>query len=305
MPDLAQLLVLISVGACVAFFVALPFIRREPEQPLANDRGETAVLRRQSAYEALRDLAADYAAGSLTEDQYREQRAEAETRAARVLEELEGASAGASKSHPAAAPSDAGPRVLRRGRRLAAATAAILSAVLLVGFVVPGAPLANRTVVNEALAAALAAEEERQAEIERLLRRLATDRDDAAAFSALADAYLAGSTRDDLINAALVLLALIELEPDNESAYVRLIGAYLRVDDYENAAAATESLAEVAPDSPDLAFFRGVIALRHEGDRDEAVAAFDEFLERAPNDPRAGMVRSLRAEAAGELPEER
>jgi hypothetical protein len=38
--------------------------------------------------------------------------------------------------------------------------------------------------------------------------------------------------------------------------------------------------------------------LRGENDTDAAVAAFDRFLELAPDDPRAGMIRGLRDEAA-------
>jgi hypothetical protein len=51
-------------------------------------------------------------------------------------------------------------------------------------------------------------------------------------------------------------------------------------------------------DPVELAFFDGLIAL---AERDNAVAveAFDRFLELAPDDARAGMVRGLRDEAAG------
>ena len=48
----------------------------------------------------------------------------------------------------------------------------------------------------------------------------------------------------------------------------------------------------------EIAFLDGLIALR-EGDNERAVAAFDRFLELAPDDPRAGMIRGLREEAAG------
>ena len=47
-----------------------------------------------------------------------------------------------------------------------------------------------------------------------------------------------------------------------------------------------------------MAFFDGLIALRGEDDREAALAAFDRFLELAPDDPRAEMIRGLRDEAA-------
>jgi hypothetical protein len=48
----------------------------------------------------------------------------------------------------------------------------------------------------------------------------------------------------------------------------------------------------------EVAFLDGLIALRAERDQDAAIAAFDRFLELAPDDERAGMVQRLRDEAA-------
>jgi cytochrome c-type biogenesis protein CcmH/NrfG len=121
---------------------------------------------------------------------------------------------------------------------------------------------------------------------------------DAAGLSALADEYLARNTPDDLAHGASLLLALIREQPDNQSAYQRLITAYLRAEDYPDATAATDALAALAPDSADVPFFRGLIALRGAGDKRAATEQFDSFLQLAPNDPRAVMVRALRAQAA-------
>jgi hypothetical protein len=49
----------------------------------------------------------------------------------------------------------------------------------------------------------------------------------------------------------------------------------------------------------EAAFYDGLIALRGEDDADRALAAFERFLELAPGDPRASMIRGLRDEAAG------
>lgn len=169
-----------------------------------------------------------------------------------------------------AAPPEA-PAAPRTGARRAALLigGALLSA-LLVGMLLP-APigLANRTTV------------------------------DPGGLSTLADQYLARNTPDDLSRGASLLLALIHEQPQNRSAYQRLITAYLRAEDYADAAAATDALAGFAPDSVDVPFFRGLIALRGAADKPAAIAQFDRFLQLAPDDPRAVMVRALRDQAAG------
>ena len=300
MPDLGQVLALVAVGSAVALLVALPFVRppRAGAEPDAGaDRVEETAQRREIALDALRDLEADRAAGSVDEAQYMELREEAEARAADVLAALDTERDVPASVQPSASMGSGG-----AGSRVAMLLGATLTVVLLAGFMAPGAPLANPTVVDQDLAAAIAAEEARAAEIERLLDRLGEDPEDAAAFSALADAYLAGSTQEDLSRGASALLAVIELDPSDETAYTRLITAYIRAGDYENAGAATDAFARLAPGSADLAFFEGVIALRGDEDPRAAIAAFDRFLVLAPDDPRAGMVATLRAEAAGELP---
>ncbi|MGH2462879.1 MAG: cytochrome c-type biogenesis protein CcmH [Candidatus Limnocylindria bacterium] len=187
-------------------------------------------------------------------------------------------------------------------RRLAVSVAATLAALLGIGFLVPEPfSLAAETVVNQPLAEAQAAEAARQAEIERLLVIFADDPTDTASLSDLADAYLAGSTAEDLQRGASVLLLLIGLDPDAIDPYVRLITAYIRAADWTDAAAATEALDELAPDSPDVPFFRGLIAWRGDADAPAAIEAFDDFLRMAPDDPRVPMVRALRQQAAATL----
>ena len=111
-----------------------------------------------------------------------------------------------------------------------------------------------------------------------------------------------GSTGDDLVRAATALQVLIALEPDRADAYERLIGAYLRAGDYEDGRRALDSYEERDTADPvEVAFFDGLIALTGEDDPDRALTAFDRFLELAPDDPRADMIRGLRAQAE-ELP---
>jgi tetratricopeptide (TPR) repeat protein len=186
-------------------------------------------------------------------------------------------------------------------RRALAGVAIGLVIALAVGYLLPEPySLAAETVVNQPLAEAQAAEATRQAEIQRLLAVVAANPEDRAALSDLADAYLAGATAEDLQAGAQLLLALISLEPDDADPYGRLITAYIRAEDWVNAEAATDALAELDPDSADIPFFRGLIAWQGHRDAEAALAAFDQFLAQAPDDPRVPMIRALRSEAAAD-----
>ena len=188
-----------------------------------------------------------------------------------------------------------------KARRLAVGTAVALLGLLGIGFVLPEPfSLAAETVVNQPLAEAQAAEAARQAEIERQLAAFSADPTDTATLSDLADAYLAGDSAEDLQRGAAALLLLIGLEPDHTNAYVRLISAYIRASDWTDATAATDALEELAPDSPDVPFFRGLIAWQGYADAAAAIEAFDAFLAMAPDDPRVPMIRALRQQAAAQ-----
>jgi len=257
----------------------------DPEQ-------ESREVRLRVAVETLRDVEADHRAGLLDEESYARQRAEAEERAAASLHARDASGA------PSAAAQ------VRTGTRAALVVAGVLVVALLAGFALPRpVGIGEATSTNQALADAMAREEARQAQISALLDRLGADPRDAGVLSDLADAYLAGGSADDRRLAAVALLALLSLEPENASAYRRLVTAYINAGDWADAAAATDAYAGVAgEDEPDIPFFRGLIALRGDGDAQAAIGYFDRFLELAPDDPRAAMVASLRAEAAGRLP---
>jgi len=206
-------------------------------------------------------------------------------------------------------PAETGPRPVTgepalsmlTARRLAIGVSVTLVAAVGIGFLLPEPfSLAAETVVNQPLAEAEAAEAARQAEIARLLAIVAAEPTDTVSLSDLADAYLAGPSAEDLQRAASILLLLIGLDPGEPDPYARLISAYIRASDWPDAAAATDALAELAPDSPDVPFFRGLIAWRGYGHAAAAIEAFDAFLEMAPDDPRAPMIRALRQQAAAD-----
>ena len=283
MPEtIVVLAVLLVAGA----FVLAPLRHSAASIPEDVER-DAAAVRHRVALEALRDVEADRRAGSLDERGYAEQLAEAEARAAITRAELDRASIG-----PATA------RANPVGGRAALFAAALVGVILVIGSWLPASGIANATDVNEGLAAAQTAEAARQGEIDRLLEALGADPEDTDTLSALADAYLAGSTGDELARAAAALQVLIALEPDRADAYERLIGAYLRAGDYVNGrrALASYEVRETA-DPVEVAFYDGLIALTGENDPQHARAAFDRFLELAPGDPRAEMIRGLRAQA--------
>ena len=279
-------MLLLTVLVAAGVVVLAPLFRAPPPTP--SDDREAAQLRHRVALEALRDVEADRRSGSLDDVDYRAQLAEAEARAARTHREL---------ADPATQPITP---AIGWPRTAGIAAAVAVAAVLLIGAAVPATGIGNRTERNERLAAAQATETARQARITDLRDALAEDPRDTDALSDLADAHLAGSTADDLVRAAVALQLLIALEPDRADAYERIMTAYLRAGDHANAREAHRAYAEVAAADPvELAFFDGLIALRGEGDAAAARAAFDRFLTLAPDDPRAGMVRGLRDEAAG------
>jgi cytochrome c-type biogenesis protein CcmH/NrfG len=286
MPEPILVLVALAVAGAA---VLLPLRGTGGEVRGFDDELEAAALRHRVALEALRDVEADRRAGSLDDAAYRAQLAEAEARAATTRAALEGRRGGTT------APGTS------RGRGAAAVAALAIGAALLVGSVVPASGIANETVVNERLAEARDAETQRQARIAELRDALAADPEDPETLSSLADAHLAGSSTDDLARAAAALQLLIALEPDRADAYERILAAYLRAGDHANARAAWTAYAErPTADPAELAFFDGLIALRGEDDPDRAVEAFDRFLDLAPDDPRAPMVRGLRDDAAGD-----
>ncbi len=292
MPDVAAWLIFATGGLLAAAAIAWPLLR--PGSTTASfDTGaeaEARALRHRVALEGLLDVEADRRAGSLDDASYERERAEAEARAAATLQPVMTAIASP-------------PPAIGASRRPIVLFGAVVALALVAGFALPGSiGLGQRTLVNQALADAQEQEAERQAEIQRLLGLLAADPRDAEVVSDLADAYLAGGTAKDLQQAAFALQLLLGLEPENHSAYRRLINAYIVTGYYDDAQATTDAYASIADaDEPDIPFYRGLIALRS-GDNATAVREFDRFLEVAPDDGRATMVSSLRAEAAGELP---
>jgi hypothetical protein len=263
-------LALLGVGVAVVW----PVWRGASSDSGVEDERRSAEMRHRVALESLRDVETDRRAGSLDDAAYAVALAEAEARAAatRAVLDLVPSAEPAPTSQP--------------GSFVPLIFAGVIGLTLVGASLLPAAGVANRTEINEGLAAAQAAEAARQHRIEELTEAFAADPQDPTVLSDLADAYLAGSSDADLAAAAAALQLLIAVEPDRADAYERIV-ARAALDGYEGIASA---------DAVEVAFLDGLIALRGEGDEVRAAAAFDTFLELAPDDPRAPMIRSLRAE---------
>lgn len=279
-------ILLVAALAVAGVAVLWPVWRGSPSGGDADDERRSAEMRHRVALESVRDVETDRRAGSLDDAAYAAALAEAESRAALTREALDRAAHVAPEPRPRTVPV------------VPLVAAAVIGLALVGGSLVPAAGIASRTEVNEGLAAARAAEAARQHRIEELTAAFAADPEDPAVLSDLADAYLAGSSDADLAAAAAALQLLIAVEPDRADAYERIVSAYIRAGDFGNARAALDSYeGKGSADPVEVAFLDGLIALRGEGDEERAAAAFDRFLELAPDDPRATMIRSLRAEA--------
>jgi tetratricopeptide (TPR) repeat protein len=244
-------------------------------EPDADPEREARLVRHRLALEALRDVEADRRAGSLDDDGYAVQQAEAEAHAAETLRALDAAPA-------VDTPSPSRPRT---GRRLAAIIGGAVALLLLVGYALPS-PFGIA---------------ERDARLERirvLTDAVASNPRDTAALAELSDQYLAGGTPDEVARALASLLLLRDAEPSSRDAHQRLVTLFIRAGLWDEATSAVDRYVKVVGEAdPDIPFFRGLIA-RATGDSQEAVRQFDRFLDIAPDDARATMVKGLRDEEA-------
>lgn len=278
---MGELLLLILVAGTVALAIAWPLLDATPptQQPEPDPEREAAVVRHRLALEALRDIEADHRAGSLDEEAYRAQREEAEAHAAGTLRAMESMT-------PEPTPASKAP-ARNRGWKLPAIVGGVLAVILLAAFAAPP-PFG------------IAERDARLERIRELTDAVSANPRDVDALAELADLHLAGSnpSPNDVAAALASLILLRDAAPDSRDANQRLISLLIRTGSWDDAAAATDRYAEVVgEDDADIPFFRGLIA-RGTGDDDEAVRQFDRFLEIAPEDPRAEMIRGLRDDLA-------
>lgn len=283
---MGELLLLILVAGTVALAVAWPLLdgREARAEAEPDPEREAARVRHDLALEALRDIEADRRAGSLDDEGYRAQREEAEAHAARTRRALEATAP--NEAPKADRDADDEPRPARGRRwRLPALVGGMLALLLLAAFAAPP-PFG------------IAERDARVERIRQLTDTIATNPRDVDALGELADLYLAGGTADDVGRALASLVLMRDAAPQSRDANQRLVTLLVRTGLWDDADAAVDHFAEVVgEDDPDIPFFRGLVA-RGNGDNDEAARQFDRFLQLAPDDPRAQMIRGLRDDLA-------
>jgi cytochrome c-type biogenesis protein CcmI len=273
MPEWALLLIGLAIAGSL---VLSPLLRRATESEEAM-RDDADLIRHRSALEALRDVEADRRAGSLDDSAYAAALGEAEARARETRAALDAPQRAASTATDT------------RGRRWALLAAATIGVITLSASLVPATGVANEVV------------DTRRERIADLTDALVADPTNPDILLSLADAYLEGTTTADLSTAVRILQVLLQQDPANAGAYERVVAAYVRAGDWSNARAALDDYARIEDANPvEVAFLDGLIALQGENDAEAAVAAFDRFLQLAPDDPRAYMISSLREEAAAD-----
>lgn len=278
---MAELLVLLLVLGAAALAIAWPVLDRLPAGTVAEDPElEALQVRHRLALEALRDVEADHRAGALDEPAYRAERQEAEERAVATRRALDGAA-----GRPALTDGGRQPRSRPRARLIAAILGGGLAVLLLVGYALPP-PWG------------VAEKDARLERIRELTQIVAANPSDTAALAELSDQYLAGGSADDVAAALASLILLRNAEPNSRDANQRLVTLLIRAGLWDEAAGATDLYARVVGESdPDVPFFRGLIA-RGQGNATEARTQFQRFLQLAPADDRAPMVKGLLQEAS-------
>jgi cytochrome c-type biogenesis protein CcmH/NrfG len=272
-----------GLGTLAAAGVVAGFTRRDPapldppDDPLED--GRLALVR------SLADLEDAHAAGALDEAEYvrlREANDARMTRVVRALERREHAPAHVRVS-PQAATADGVSAEARRVPPWAVAT--LISGVVIA--MVVAALVRDAEPTPDGDAAPPVSAEDPLAFFEQ---RVQEHPDDLAARLDLAHRYLDAR----MIEEALAEYAVaLELDPDDAEALAH-VGYILYLGDrVEEALASVDRALETDPAYPEALFFRGVILLDGLDRPDEAIEAFEAYLDAAPFGVQRGQAREL------------
>jgi len=249
---------------------------------------------------SLEDLDAERAAGSLTEQRYRQLRAEYTARAAdlaRTAERRE-ATARAVKADPP-------PRTRTRGRaqrgrpvRPVPATrrrrrlVAVVGVLALAGLGATGTLglLGGPGTASTAAGGSSAAAASLDASVAALRRTVADHPRDAGAHDALANAL---AQTGDLAGALKEFDAAVAVDPNDTVALAYSGWIALLAGSADKALDRLDRAEATAPGYPDAHAFRGIALLRSGGDRAEARAELERYLQLAPDGPMTQQVRDV------------
>jgi tetratricopeptide (TPR) repeat protein len=289
----AGLAVLAGAGVVAGFLREAP----APVEPLADPLED----RREALLRSLADLEDARASGALDEAGYLRFREQTEGRMVRVLRALDrrdtAASAGIEASTARASGEEPEGEAEGRGARLAAAeprrVPAWAVAVLIGGTVlaVVGASLARDAEPQTQAASSPQAADDPLAFFEQ---RVQEQPNDLAARLDLAHRYLdAGMIEESLSQYAVAL----NLDPDDAEALAHVGIILFRSGRPEEALRSVERSLSTDPRYPEALFIRGVILLRGLDRPDEAITAFETYLDAAPFGLERGRAKDMIAQA--------
>jgi len=289
----AGLAVLAGAGVVAGFLREAP----APVEPLADPLED----RREALLRSLADLEDAYASGALDEPGYLRFREQTEVRMARVLRALDRRDAAASagiEPSTARAPGEALDEEAE-GRAVRAASAeprrvpAWAVGVLIGGTVlaVVVASLARDAEPQTQAASSPQAADDPLAFFEQRVR---DQPNDLAARLDLAHRYLdAGMIEESLSQYAVAL----NLDPDDAEALAHVGIILFRSGRPEEALRSVERSLSTDPRYPEALFIRGVILLRGLDRPDEAITAFETYLDAAPFGVERGKAKGMIAQA--------
>jgi tetratricopeptide (TPR) repeat protein len=271
------------------------FLREAPDatEPLADPLED----RRDALLRSLADLEDARAAGALDEPGYLRLRERTEGRLARVLRALDRRDAAAvgGRIAPVAevalddAPSDGEASV--EARRVPAWAVAVLIGGTVVAVVVA-------SLARDAEPQTQAAPQASKDPLAFFERRVQAHPDDLAARLDLAHRYLdAGMVEASLSEYAVAL----ELDPDDAEALAHVGIILYQSGRPQDALRSVDRSLSTDPRYPEALFFRGVILLRGLDRPDEAIAAFEDYLDAAPFGVERQTAKDLIAQARAAL----
>jgi len=281
---IAGLALVAGAGVIVGFLRETP----APVEPLADPLDD----RREALLRSLADLEEAHASGALDEAGYFRLREQTAGRMARVLRALDRRDAGPPGSATAVAledaPAGAGRTSAVEPRRVPPWAVAVLIGGTVLAMVV--ASLA-RDAEPQLRASAPPASDDPLGFFERRVRE---HPDDLAARLDLADRYLdAGMVEDALSEYAVAL----DLDPDDAEALAHVGLILYQNGRPEEALRSVDRALSTDPQYPEGLFIRGVILLRGLDRPEDAISAFETYLDAAPFGTERQTARDLIAEA--------
>jgi len=285
----AASLVVVALAALAASGVVAGFLRRDPVpiEPV----GDPLEDRRLALLRSLSDLEEAHASGALEEREYLRLRDDTDARMTRLLRARDRTERGPTSAVAVEEEPDRGPtKAVAEPRRVPPWAVAVLIGGTVAAMIVAtlvrdsGPPTQTST-------APLAEADDPFAFFEERARG---NPDDLAARLDLAHRYLDAGRVDEALEEYAVAL---ELDPDDAEALAH-VGMILYLGERpEEALASVDRALQTDPDYPEALFFRGVILLRGLDRPQEAIDAFERYLEAAPFGTERQTVQDLIVEA--------